>query len=464
MGLIVTVVLPRLLVLPVVDVGPDEIAYGLIGRELWAGHWPYTTAFDHKPVALYLPYALATGLIGETTTALRVMSLVVAVLSYLVAYAVVRRMRLDPLIATAMASLISLMTFGNQGTAALSENLLNLYLLGMVLMLLLPRGLAASAGVGALAAMTFHTNYLAGPLCAVLGVYLLWRERRHLLRWVAAAVGLVAVSVALLLPIHLWSDLPEYVELQQQYLTNYSMVPRPPGVGLQLWQQFLEPFAPIATACGLLLALVPATRSWPTARWALLLGVAVLAISVNGYFWQHYAILLAMPLTLLLATQLRATPAHRGAAAVVVLCAAVFSFVLPVAKPLADGADSFARQGNLSPDRTAPQSVVAAAVRGITEPGDVIYTRNLHYYYLTGAALPTRFFFPSHHLRPSLTAARQSTTDAEMRAIVAEHPRAVVLDRTYRVPPGTDQVLVDYVRQECRKHLVIDQAFIYDCR
>ena len=464
MGLLVTVVLPRLLVFPVVNLGPDEIAYGLIGRELWAGHWPYLTAFDHKPVALYLPFALVTGLIGETTTALRVLSLTVAVLAYLLAYAVVRRMRLDPLMATALASLISLMTFGNQGLAALSENLLNVYLLAMVLMLLLPRGLAASAGFGALTALTFHTNYLAGPLCAVLGGYLLWRERRHLLRWAAAAAGLVAVSVALLLPIQLWSDLPEYVELQREYLASYSMLPRPPGVGLQLWQRFLEPFAPTATVCALLLALVPATRSRATARWVLLLGVALVAISLNGYYWQHYAILLAMPLTLLLATQLRATPAHRGAVAVVVLSAAVFSFVLPAAKPLTDGARSLSRQGNLSPDETAPQSVVAAAVRGITEPGDVIYTRNLHYYYLTGAKLPTRFFFPAHHLRPSLTAARQTTPDAEMRAIVATHPRVVVLDRTYRVPSGTDQVLVDYVKAECHRYAVIDQAFVYDCR
>lgn len=472
-GLVATVLVPRLLVFPVLNFGQDEIAYALIGRELWHGHWPYTTAFDHKPVGLYLPYALATGTVGDTTTALRLLSLVIAALGYLLTYVVARRMRVSVPLAAGVASLYSVMTLGNQGLGALSENLLSVYILGMVLMLLLRPGVLTGAAFGALMGLAVHTNYLCGPILAALGLYYLWRERRHLWRWVGAAVGLGAATVALLLPIHLWGSLHDYFSMQSYFLSSYEMPPEVPGAQVQRFQRFLDPLLPVATVCAVLAVVDPATRTRSALRWVGLLAVGVVGISWNGYYWPHYAILLAMPLALLLATQLRTTSlgtlgtasgARAGWVMAVTLAVAVWSLGLPLSKPLADGARSIGRQGNLRPDQSAPQSVVAAAVRDLTDPGDVIYTRNLHYYFLTGTTMPTRFFFANHHLSEEFTRARGSSPERDMRRILAKRPRVVVMDRVGRIPLAQDRVLYDFLEDRCTLDRTIDQAKIYVCR
>lgn len=463
-GLVLTVLLPRLLVFPAVSLGPDEVAYGLIGRELWAGNWPYTTAFDHKPVALFLPYALAVGLVGETMTALRVLSLVVAVVGYVLVVVVARRMRVSLAAASAAACLYSLMTLGNQGSAALSENLVNLYLLGMVLMILLPRGIPASLGLGALMGFAVHSNYVVGPLCAVLGLYFLWRERRQPWRWVAAAAGLATMSVLVLLPVHLWSDLLDYVDLQVQFLTSYGASPERPSITILRWGRFLAPLVPLLAVSAVLAAVLPTTRTVAAARWVALLAVALVTISLNEYFFGHYLMLAAVPVTLLLVTQVRMLPAGRGLVLGIALGAAAWLLVLPMSVMLADGYRSIRDQGSLAPDQTTTQIRVATAVSEIAEPGDVIYSRNVHYYFLTKAELPTRFFFPSHHLADGITAARGTTRDEEMRQIVSKRPVAVVIDHMNPVPAAKDQVLAQYLEQECAEPRVVSRTRVYDCR
>lgn len=464
LGLLLTVVVPRLLLFPAVNLGPDEAAYGTIGRELWAGNWPYTTAFDHKPAALFLPYALAVGLVDDTTTALRVLSLVVAVIGFVLLVLVARRLRVGLVTATGAAGLYSLMTLGNQGAAALSENLLNVYLLGMVLMLLLPQGVPTAAGFGALMGLAVHSNYIVGPLCAVLGLYFLWRERRRLRRWVAAAAGLALVSATVLLPIHLWSDLADYLDSQVRFLTAYGAAPERPSMTLMRLGRFLQPMVPLMAVSALLAVVAPATRTLAAARWAGLVGVALVTISLNEYFFPHYLMLTAVPTTLLLVTQLRTLAAGRQAVLAVALAAAVWSLVLPLAVPLADGLRSIREQRNLAPDRTAAQVQVAAAITEITEPGDVIYSRNVQYYFLARAGLPTRFFFPSHHLNARMLAARGTTIDEEMRQVVASRPRAVVLDHMNPVSAARDTVLTRYLEEQCTEPRLVRQARIYDCR
>lgn len=465
LGFLLVVLAPRLVLLPVVYLSPDDITYAVLGREILHGDWPYSVAFDHKPVGLYLPFAAAIGLLGETTTTLRVLSLVIAAAGYVLAYVVARRMRMPPVVATGGAVLYSLLTLGNEGGAALSEQLVNVYLLGMVLMLLLPRGRWSAAGLGALAALAVNTNYIAGPACLVLGVWLLWRERRHPWRWLAAAVGAVTVTAGLLLPVVLWSDIGDYLRLQLAFLSGYSAPTERAGLGIEQWQGMVGAVVPLVAIGAVLATLSPAARSRPVLRWLLLLLVTAGAISVNGFFYPHYAMLLAVPVTFGLLTQLREwNPPQRVPVLAVVVGVASWALLLPMATTFAAGARSVALQRDFSPDRSQPASVNSAAVREITDPGDVVYSPEVVTYFLTGTRPPIRFFFPDHHLVAARAEALGSTPEDLMREVVAARPAAVVLGPTIPIPPEAAAVLARYVDEECRPHRLVGRTRVLDCR
>jgi hypothetical protein len=278
-----------------------------------------------------------------------------------------------------------------------------------------------------------------------------------------AAIGLASVTVAVLAPIALWSDLGEYFRLQRQFLSAYEAAPMPGVVVAQRWQRFMAPTFNVALISVVVAALTRETRNFAVAKWGLLLLAAVFAASANQFFLAHYALLLAPPTVLLLASQLRDLPRHRRLTAWVAVAVGVWSLAVPVLPSIAEGAGAVIRQQSLGPDRLSTTYRVADSVRRISQPGDVMYTRDVHFYYLDRATLPTRFFFPSHHLNPLFTQARGTTPDKEMQGILARRPTVVVLNQTSWVPAQQDRVLQSYLRQNCSRR-VIDQAAIYECR
>ena len=131
--------------------------------------------------------------------------------------------------------------------------------------------------------------------------------------------------------------------LQVRFLLAYSPPPVRAGIGIDRWAAMMQPTVPLIAVAALLAALSPAARSRAAAGWALLLAAAVAAISANGFSYPHYAMLLAVPLTLLLVTQLRdwSPPAGPWVCAVLI-GVAVCSLVLPEASVFATGARSVA--------------------------------------------------------------------------------------------------------------------------
>lgn len=461
-GLLLSVVIPRLLVFPVMDLGPDEVAYALIGRELLEGHWPYTTAYDHKPGALYVPYALSELVFGPSLTALRVMPIIAVGVGYCLVYACARRLGVLPLPAVLVASMFGAMTIGNDGLAALSEHLLNAYILTMVLALLAKPRAVTALMFGAAMALAFHTNYIAGPVIAVMGIFFLWRERRAARQWLAAGSGFVAVSCAVLLPIALWADLAYYFRLQYQFLRGYQAAEAAWAVEVQRLQRFLAPSASVVALC-VLLAVIARRTGRSTSPWFALLALATFVVSSNGFYWPHYTLLLAPVIAMLLASQLRDFPGRQSAIATVALVTAVGFIVLPTVSTLSAGLQVISRQRSLSADVGSVKYRTALEVRRLAPTGSVIYTRDLHIYYLAGAALPTRFFFPSHHLDPTVTALRHTTPDREMRKILAGNPRVVVLDEEAAVPASKDAILLEYLARACVREKVIGTARVYVC-
>lgn len=465
LGLLVSTVGPRLLAFPVVGLGPDEVAYGLIAREITEGHWPYTAAFDHKPVGLYLPYAPFVAAFEESMTGLRVLALVTGVVGYLLAYAVARRIGLAAVPSVLLATAYGWFTLGNDGLAMLSEHLLDVYLLALVWLLLVRLRAVVALAFGALVALSVGTNYLSGPVVAAVGLFFLWRSRRRPMAWVCSALGFVVVTAALLAPVALWSDLGDYLALQAAFLGGYDPVWPSLGTRLAAWQGLLAPVGALVVVAATVTLLLPRTRTRAALKWWVLGAGTVVAVSLNQFFYHHYALLLAPVVVGLFAVLLRELPA-RQAVAVAGLVAAVAGWVgaVPVAPQLDQGARSILRQHDLGSDRTDPRMEAALALRETVRPGEVVYTRDVHFYLLTGTEVPTRFFFPSHHLLRQYTAVRDTTLDREMAGIVARRPVAVVLDDVATVPRAQDEVLFTYLEQSCAPPRRVAEARIWVCR
>lgn len=464
-GLLLAVVLPRLLVFPVVTLSPDEMAYALIGQGIWNGQWPYTLAFDHKPVALYLPYAMAVGLLGGTVTSLRALSLVVAAVGYLLCFAVARRTGLTPGPSAAVAALFSLLNLGNEGTAALSEPLVNVYLLVMVLLLLSRRTWFTAAAFGAVMALTVMTNYITAPICLALATWFLWRERRHRLNWVAALATGLATCALLLLPVFLWSDLHDYFRLQLRFLTAYSAPAESVAARAARWQRMMLATVPVAALAAFAAATSREARVPAVRRWALLLLVAVVTVSLNGFYYPHYAILFAVPMVMVLATQVRERPALRRPLAMAVLVTVGVLSTLPgEATTFRTGVRSILAQRTLAPDQSQPDWVNAVALAAITGPGDVVYSPNIEMYYLTATRPAIRFFFPDHHLDPAVTRGLGTSVTEQMAQVVAARPSAVVLGPAYPLTPEAHRTLDPYLDSRCRLFKQTGRTRVYDCR
>lgn len=466
-ALVLTVLVPRLLAFPLLDLGPDEIAYAVIGRDLMAGQWPYTTAFDHKPVGLYVPFGLAQLGFGQTTTSLRVLSLVVAAVSCWLVYAWCRRLGLQAGGAAALAGVFSLMGLGNDGLAALSEPLLNLYVLAMLLVLKLPRGWPSGLAFGALMGLAVNTNYLIGPVVAVIGLYFLLRPGRVTRDKVGAVIGFVATTAALLVPLVLYSDIGDYFALQSSFLGGYAMPPVTWDIVLVRAQRFLTPTFFVLLLPVLALVLHGGGRAmarrlaWPMA----LLVVTVAAASYSGYFWPHYSLIIAPAVVLV--TAIAVTTIDRAAARATFLAAVVvvacWAVVVPVLPKLVAGATSIATQHNLAPDRGAPESRVAAALREVVRPGEVIYSLDLHDYLLSQASTPTRFFFPGQHLDPAFAASRGTTPEQQVADILARSPRAVVTSTKRPWPRPVAALVEAYVDDRCRVVATVDSSTVHAC-
>lgn len=321
------------------------------------------------------------------------------------------------------------------------------------------------AAMGAVIAVAFHTNYISGPIVGVLGIFLLWRERRRRVAWVASAAGFLVASGALLTPIAVASDIGEYVALQVDFIRGYQADPVPVATRVEMLRGLFQPAALLLVPVLLVAATARSGRTRPMLMWVVLVTVTAAAAAANQFAFPHYALLLAPALVGLIAVQSRTLP-RWGALALAAITLAVSAWGLSerTVTALANGGRTIVRQNSLAPDQGIAPMRTVAALRPLVRPGEVIYTRHLHFYLLTGTELPTRFFFPSHHTLPKYTAVRGTTPEAEMRGIVARRPVVVVLDRVGRVPPPDDQVLQSYLRDHCVAQPTVGSAHIYTCR
>ncbi len=493
--------LPSLLAYPWLTRDHDAATYGIIAQGIVQGEWPYSYAFDHKPVALYLPYAVALATVG-TWHALRVLGIVLLLGIGILVHRLARRWGLTPWWAASAGAATTLGSLALGGLAPMSELVVNGYLLGAALVLarggpLSPRRVGV---VAALTALVLQTNYLALPQAGILVIAAGWRcpDRR---RAVLVAAGSAAVVSALvLLPVLLLSDLGDYFRLQLGFLSGYG--PTADGrvgadLGLPLPVRLGRALAVLAgplVVCAV--ALVRRSRSGvpvplrarlraarvagPAGDLPLLLTAALalaglVAALANLRLFPHYQLLVVPWLCLALGLAVAGpapgvrnpgdgpagrVPGRRWLRRSAVAALVWLALLGPATQvePLQLGVRGHVRELGLGTGWEDSTAAVVRATQALAPPGSVIFTESPWLYYYTGLRPATRFFFYDYHLDDA-TARSVGTTRAQQQQVVADARPVVVA-----VYPGVDATFIqDYLAAHCVEHARPAPAVVYRC-
>jgi 4-amino-4-deoxy-L-arabinose transferase-like glycosyltransferase len=87
------IILIQLAALPIITypLGPDQGTFAVIGQDILEGGTPYVDSWDVKPPLIYYAYALSMAVFGETSTALRLIDIILIVPIALCLYWIGRR-------------------------------------------------------------------------------------------------------------------------------------------------------------------------------------------------------------------------------------------------------------------------------------------------------------------------------------------------------------------------------------
>ncbi|MGL1922392.1 MAG: glycosyltransferase family 39 protein [Hyphomicrobiales bacterium] len=213
----------------------DETAYALVAREILMGNWPYSSTFDHKPIGLYLHFALIMSIAGDNPTASRILSFILVLFSSLILKSLLQeRLNVSAIRSTLFALLFLLMCSGLGGISSNSEHVVNFYVLLWCWSTF--NALYSSKKYfflsGALMGIAFQSNYLS--VVIIIGFYVglifyavtIFNNSKDSLKLISSAtilglLGFIFTVSILLLPIIMWGNIDQYFELQTRFLSGY---------------------------------------------------------------------------------------------------------------------------------------------------------------------------------------------------------------------------------------------------
>lgn len=433
LAIVLAAVLLRGLTLSLSVIDWDEAVYSLVAREILKGHWPYQTAFDHKPIGIYLHFAAAMAVGGDTPVATRALGLVVVILAALtLRWTLVRFLNATPLTSLAICLGYVIASGGLGGAATNSEHFINFYELLSVAFALhaLRHDLRAMFLSGMCIGVACQINYLSFVLFSGLIVGLVFcvfisnKGARYTRIGIGNMVtiilsGAVFSFVLLLLPIVLFSNIAQYFKMQYEFLSAYV----PPGS----FADYLKRMSATAPLFFPVLAMIIfllvsnfrniGTQARASGRGSLgqpcdyralvalfsCLGFgAIAAICASTYFFPHYFLLLLPPLCLLLAVGL----GYAGSAKQIVplaltvfLASTVVIGVRGFTAAARGGITAFELISGGETTLDVPR-LVASRVSALLAPGQTVYVvcADPVIYQLLGVTAPTRFPFYPHQL------------------------------------------------------------------
>jgi hypothetical protein len=209
--------------------GPDQAIFATIGRAINQGRFPYVDAWDQKPPAIYLLYALALRLPGPMMQRVRLFDLLWTLATMIALYEMARTFW-NIRAATFASLLYGAIYFTTQGWWYLAQpdGLMGLPLLVAMLLYLRAggrRGPLLLIASGALAGLAFQLRFNAAPILPlfVVACPALWRRNRLVLvrQLLWMGVGFSLVQAALVLYLAAGHAFHAYLEATQ-FATEYA--------------------------------------------------------------------------------------------------------------------------------------------------------------------------------------------------------------------------------------------------
>ncbi|MCX8134641.1 MAG: glycosyltransferase family 39 protein [Roseococcus sp.] len=436
----------------------DESLYILQAREWLRGNWPITGVWDMHPVGAPAMIALAFIVFGESIAAVRLLGVICVAATGYALIALARAMGGGRALGFAAAVLYAGHSIMLGGLSSNTE-ILFAPLVVSALALALAGGppWPRLFGMGGLIGLALLIKPVVTPEGCLAFALLAWpwlraRRWRSLLLAALAYLGMCLAPTALAGAVYaLRGEFTEWAEATLLAPFVYAAA----GVTLET-ALYRVTVAALALRWLLVLALLLplALLRWPEATlcrialfglgWLLAAAVAVVG---PRHFFPHYFLILLPPLSLLAAAGLfaaargltagRAAPFALGLSLLVSLDLVGGDLQTRLARGFAMG----------SPD--TPRRI-AAIVNDELRPGETIFVPNYQpvVYFLTQAALPTRFPFPVH-LTGSFGRLAGVDTDAEVARILAARPRFIVLDRSewFSMRPSAMAMLTEAIEE-----------------
>jgi 4-amino-4-deoxy-L-arabinose transferase-like glycosyltransferase len=384
----------------------DESLYFLMAQAWRAGHLPYTTIWDNKPVGIYVIFAAFQSFIPGVAAMRVATALCVALLAGTV-FRITERLTRDRSAAWFAGVVLIICSLSNDGLSANTE----LFMAGFTALAVLAV-LAGAPGWAAGLALGcgFMVKYVMAPEAAVL-LLLLWHQRGFKACAAAMAAGAVPVLAAAGLyaaagQLPLWWDCSVVSNLRRATVAWHAGV-----VGSALATQFWRwgPLYLTALVLGFGARKRGAVSNFPL-FW--LLAALLGAVSAKS-FYDHYFLQALPPLCVLAGQAWSRLP--RGGAVRDVFLTIVLIF------PLHAGWRALR-------DARGPDLPVEAAKALTTDQAQSLYVFDSQpiIYALTGLTPPTRFVLPSE--LTGLTLPKVAGVDplAEVKRILATKPQYII--------------------------------------
>lgn len=406
---------------PVIHV--DEQWYLLVGDRMWHGAVPYLTIWDRKPIGLFLLFAAIRALPGDGILAYQLAALGCAVVTAWVVQAGARRIGAAPAGAWAAGALylVGLSVLGGRGGQAPVFYNLPMAVAG-VMTLALP-GLGAHRRSGRIAARGVAVCLLAGiaiqmkytPAVEGAGFALvhLWWLRRAGARLPALAGAALAMLIAGLAPtIAAAAWYAAHGALATFVFANFTSIGLRPGYPAgQLAMRLLGIATILSPSIAAAIATwrMRGTEGAGVALAAVWLAAAVLGFLAIGTFFDHYALPLLAPLSVMAGPAFGRAPRARAAALVLGLL-----MVMGVQIALPRG------------DRAGARALAAVVKANSTTGCPYVFIGDTVTYLLADACLPTAYAFPNLLAYTTERGATGIDEAREVRRILAGRPPVIV--------------------------------------
>jgi len=485
----------------------DETIYFMMAEAWRAGHLPYTTLWDIKPIGLFAIFAVFQTIFGDHVYAMRIASIVASAATGFLLCLILRRLDRAPggprwsfgLFGGIVYVLCSIF---DGGISANAELFFAPFTSGAVLLALAPRWRARPAlqafVAGLLIGVAGAVKYvaLAEGLPVLMALLLAAGDARGSLGrrlWTALWPLVLGAAIPLLLPVPLYwltGHLQDFLDNTVYSVLRRAEIGYPFHVGraLMAWVNQIRTLSPLYLAAAFLVLATLGRRDagrpgFLGARDALASAVilswllaAFVGVASLQFRYVHYFLELLPPLAVAtgwVAMRLLDGAGTRARAAVAAILALVLAAQLSSAasieketlKPVVN-----AKMPGIGWLRDGPAQI-AAAIRPelAAHPGAILYVFDYEpiLYHLARAVPPTRYAWPAYLVSRKLAQFSNIDVARAFDAIMAQKPYLIVVARntTWHSPEDHTHVAYARIGPELAAHYELwktfDEAWVY---